>query len=217
MAFRRSADPDSRERLLQAGLAIARERGLRALTVRAVAARAQANLGSFVYHFRTRDTFVAELIERLYAPMMATLELDATHSTDPVANLRRTVLDFVAWVAAQREFLAHLLLDAGAGEPGAMDFVRTLDQRHPALLLRLVAQCQAAGRIEAGAPLHALMFLMTTLAAPVLVFHMLGQHALAPPALAQNLAGYALDPALIRQRLDWALRGLAPVDRDTSR
>ena len=36
-------------------------------------------------------------------------------------------------------------------------------------------------------------------------------------ALAQNLAGFALDPALIRQRLEWALRGLAPVDRDSSR
>jgi TetR/AcrR family transcriptional repressor of nem operon len=55
-----------RERLLQAGLVIAREHGLRAMTVRAVATRAQANLGSFVYHFGTRDTFVAELIERLY-------------------------------------------------------------------------------------------------------------------------------------------------------
>ncbi len=217
MATRRRADPDSRERLLQAGMAMARERGLRTLTVRAVAARAQVNLGSFVYHFGTRDAFVAELIERLYAPMMATLELDATHSADPVANLRRTVLDFVAWVAAQREVLPHLVRDAGAGEPGAVAFVRTLDQRHPALLLRLVAQCQAAGRIEAGAPLHALMFMMTTLAVPVLAFHMLGQHALAPSALVKQLSGLALDPALIRQRLDWALRGLAPVDRDTSR
>ena len=71
----RTADaPDTRERLLRAGLALAAARGLNALTVRAVATEAGANLGSFVYHFGTRDAFVEALVERWYAPLMASLQ-----------------------------------------------------------------------------------------------------------------------------------------------
>ena len=63
----RSAEVDSRERLLRAGLALARRSGLKALTVRAVAAKADANLGSFVHHFGTRDAYLEALIERWLA------------------------------------------------------------------------------------------------------------------------------------------------------
>src|SRR5882724_6500255 len=65
----------SRERLLKEGLVIARRSGLRAITVRGVAARARANLGSFVYHFGSREAFVAELLERWYAPLMAEMQI----------------------------------------------------------------------------------------------------------------------------------------------
>jgi AcrR family transcriptional regulator len=61
---RTADDTDARDRLLRAGHALSRENGISALTVRAVAARAEANPGSFVYHFGTRDAFVEALIER---------------------------------------------------------------------------------------------------------------------------------------------------------
>ena len=209
MARRPTADTDSRERMLAAGLDLARQMGLRKLTVRAVAAQAQANLGSFVYHFGTRDAFVEALMERLYAPLMAGLALSAAQAPDALAGLRSALLELVGWVHSQRQFLAHLLLDAGAGEVGAQRFLKSMDQRHPVLLLKLIRQAQAEGRIAAGDPLHVLMFLMSTLAVPVLLFHILGQHPAAPP-LARTLDGLAGRPERLEQRLDWALRGLAP-------
>ena len=36
--------------------------GLRGLTVRELAAAAEVNLGSFVYHFGNRDAFIDELV-----------------------------------------------------------------------------------------------------------------------------------------------------------
>lgn len=210
MARRTIADTDSRERMLAAGLDLARALGLRKLTVRAVATQAQANLGSFVYHFGTRDAFVEELMERLYAPLMAGLALSAAQAPDALAGLRSTLLELVGWVHSQRQFLAHLLLDANAGEIGAQRFLKSLDQRHPALLLQLIRQAQAQGHITAGDPLHVLMFLMSSLAMPVLLFHIIGQHAAAPP-LARTLDGLAGRPERLQQRLDWALRGLAPL------
>lgn len=211
MPSRRPSDTDSRERLLKAGLEQARRIGLRRLTVRGVATQAGANLGSFVHHFGSRDAFVGELIERLYAPMLARLELDARSGGDALENLRRAVLQVAAWVVAQRDFIAHLLLDASAGEAAAQRFLQSLDGRHPALLLALVRQAQQAGRLRRDDPLHQLLFLMSTLALPAMAFHLIGQRGLAPP-LARALAPYTVEPAQIEIRLGWALRALAPVE-----
>jgi hypothetical protein len=102
------------------------------------------------------------------------------------------------------------VIDAGAGEAGAQRFLRSLDQRHPALLLRLIGQAQRARQLRRDDPLHQLLFLMSTLAAPALLLHLLGQSRAAPPELARALSSFAGDIAQVEIRLGWALRGLAP-------
>lgn len=207
---RQTADNDVRERLLRAGQALVRQKGIKALTVRAVAARAEANLGSFVYHFGTRDAFVGELIERWYAPMFERLRLVADHDADALQALRRVMQQLVAWIVDNRAFLARLVLDAGAGEAGAQRFLRTLDARHPALLLQLIVRAQQAGQLRRDEPLHQLLFLMSTLALPVLAFHLAARRGAGAPAIVKTLATFTTDPARVEQRLDWALRGLVP-------
>ncbi len=214
MATRRSADPQSRERLLQAGDRLARQGGLRGLTVRAVAAQAQANLGSFVYHFGTRESFLAELIERAYAPLMAGLELSAAAVDDPLDKLQHAVSQLLAWAVGQRQLITQILLDASAGEAAAQRFLRGIDQRHPALLLRLIVSAQRAGRLRDDDPLHLLMFLMTSTAAPLLLLPVIAGSGLAPEPFVRALATLAVDPDRIQQRLAWALRGLAPAPRE---
>lgn len=211
MVRRDDAPADTRERLLRAGEKLARAQGFKRLTVRAVTAEAGAHLGSFVHHFGTREAFVAEVIERRYAPMMGSLQGAADHSATPAQALRAALLQLVAWLLDNRGFVAQLLLDAAAGEPAAQRFVQTLDSRHPALLLRLVQQAQQAGSLRAGEPLHQLLFLMSTLALPVLAGQQLARSKLATPQLARAISGYALDLGAATERLDWALRGLAPT------
>ena len=48
----------TRQKLLDTGLAIATDKGLRGLTVRELAAAAEVNLGTFVYHFGNREGLV---------------------------------------------------------------------------------------------------------------------------------------------------------------
>jgi hypothetical protein len=115
----------------------------------------------------------------------------------------------VRWLVDNRVFVAQLLLDAAAGEGAAQRFLRSLDARHPAILLQLIQRAQQAGALRGDDPMHQLLFLMATLAAPVLMFHLLGNSGVAPPALAQALAGLANDAARLELRLGWALRGLA--------
>jgi AcrR family transcriptional regulator len=207
---RTSRTLDSRERLLRAGLALARRDGIKALTVRAVAARAKANLGSFVHHFGTRDAFVETLIERWYAPLMANLRLSADGAVDARVALRQVLLQLVRWLLDNRGMVATLVVDAGAGEVAARRFMRSLDQRHPALLLALIAQAQRDGLLRPADPVHVMLFLMSTLAVPVLVFHLFGSGGVLPPDFARALSRFVTELPQVEQRLDWALRGLAP-------
>ncbi|MBX3658254.1 MAG: TetR/AcrR family transcriptional regulator [Ramlibacter sp.] len=205
-----SPDLDSRERLLLAGLALAEREGIRALTVRAVAAAAGANLGSFVYHFRTRDAFVGEMIERWYAPVMAQLALAADEGGGPVMALRRVLLQLVCWMGTHQAFLSHLLVDAAAGEAGARHFLGSMDQRHPALILALIRKAQQARELCQDDPMHQMVFLAASAGGPVLMFHLLHRSGMAPPELARALSVLAADPTHIETRIGWALKGLTP-------
>ena len=75
----------TRQKLLDTGLAIATEKGLRGLTVRELAAAAEVNLGSFVYHFGNRDAFIEELVELWYAPLYDELKSVAAKGSYPSA------------------------------------------------------------------------------------------------------------------------------------
>lgn len=200
----------SRERLLKEGLAIARKSGLRAVTVRGVAARARVNLGSFVYHFGSRDAFVAELLERWYAPLMAEMQLAVDDKRLPLERLRDLLLQFVDWVRGNHAFIAHVLMDAVSGEAAARRFVASIEQRHPAVLLQAIGAAQAAGALRRENPLHVLLFLMSTLALPAVLFHGIGIGQLFPREFAQAIGPLAIERTALEQRLAWALRGLAP-------
>ncbi len=210
---RRAAPPAAatRDRLLRAGLALARKGGVRAITVRALAQRARANPGSFVYHFGTRDAFLAELLEQWYAPLMTELQLQAAQEeADPLQALRAMVLQMVHWAQANARFVAQLLVDAAAGEAAARRFFGGLESRHPALLLAAIVAAQKAGRVRAAAPLSILLFLMASVALPVLLFQGFDAARVLPAPFVENLRSVVLDLAQAEQRLDWALRGLAP-------
>ena len=144
----------TRDHLLATGTRLARSAGLRELTVRGVCEAAGANTGSFVYHFGTRDAFVAELIERWYAPLMSGLTATVDSGGAPVARLRALVLQLAGWAAANSRFITTLVLDAAAGEAAAQRFLRSLAGRHPPLILRVLREGQKAGELRAADPLH---------------------------------------------------------------
>ena len=207
----RAATDDTRARLLRAGLAIARRSGLRAVTVRGVTARARANLGSFVHHFGTREAFLGEMVESWYAPLLARLQLTLDDSGPVLERLRRFCLALLQFLAEHRGFVTHVLLDAAAGEAPARRFVQALPGRHPALLLRLIAEAQAGGEIHpTEAPPHVMLFILGALALPVMAFTAASGAQLLPEGFVRQVQPYAFEPEHLARRLEWVLAGLRP-------
>ncbi|MEP6607532.1 MAG: TetR/AcrR family transcriptional regulator [Burkholderiaceae bacterium] len=207
-----SARKPTRERLLGAGVRLARHSGLRKLTVRGVCTAAHANLGTFVYHFGSREAFVAQLIEHWYAPLLERLEATVDQDLPPRERLRALALQLAGWAVNNGRLMTHVVMDAAAGEAAAQTFLRSLAGRHPALILRVIVEGQKAGAFRRDEPLHMMLFLMSSIALPILLADRMQQSGLAPAELARAIKSFASTPEHIERRLDWALRGLSLED-----
>lgn len=196
--------------MLVAGRSIIAAEGFGALTVRRLASEAGANLGTFVYHFKTRDAFVKELIEAWYAPVFSRITLAVDARGRPLERLRRAVLQLIDFGVDQEVFLARLLVAATAGEPAARRFVGSIAARHPRLLIKLIRAAQADRTLVRDNPLQILMFLAASVGLPRLLTTAWQGPPLFNAALSANLSRIARDRDRIVQRLDWALRGLSP-------
>jgi TetR/AcrR family transcriptional regulator, cholesterol catabolism regulator len=200
--------------LLDYGLEIVAKKGLRGLTVREVATGAGVNLGSFVYHFKTRERFVEELVELWYAPMYQELQITAANEAqhNAVKKLSATLSQLIVFINQNAGFIGHLLADALAGERTAQTFLLKLPERHPKLLLELIASAQLEGSIIQAPPVQLLMFIMASVGIPMLLVGDLVQGMSWLPPEADQLKQLMRDPQVAQLRLQWALRGIATLD-----
>lgn len=207
----KSKPEDSHARILAHGRRIAARSGLRGLTVRGVAASAKVNLGTFVYHFGTRDRFVAELMESWYAPLYAQLSVTVDEHLPPLQKLRRYVVELAEFLGANRDFVRHVIMDAADGEDAAARFVKSLFGRHPQLLFRLIREAQAAGELREGDPMKLGVTVIGAALFPVVMAGVLMPKGFLPKPVQAQLQQLVLEPEEIERRLEWLLDGLRPT------
>lgn len=93
-------DPDRRNRIARAAIAVISERGIDALTHRAVAAAADVPLGSTTYHFATLDDLLA-----------CALDEAAARSVAQLREWERGLAEDVDFPAALADFVAGSLTE----------------------------------------------------------------------------------------------------------
>jgi AcrR family transcriptional regulator len=199
----------TRDRLLASGRRVVIKHGIRSLTVRQVAAGANANLGSFVYHFGTRDAFVEELIERWYAPLLVRVNKVAAEDGRPMERLRSAILQLVDFSVENDVFMGRILMAAADNDKPACDFMKSLAGRHPRIMLQLVAAAQADRALVDDDPMQVLCFLLASVALPRLVVAAWQGPSLFGKQLSSALSHIARDRDRMEQRLDWAMRGVS--------
>jgi len=88
MPGRKLSGETRQEDILRAAYDVAARRGLMALSLRAVAARAKVSHGTVLFHFRRREQLIAALLERvLYATTILRVPSDVERLTRPSAKL----------------------------------------------------------------------------------------------------------------------------------
>ena len=104
-----------------------------------------------------------------------------------------------------RRLLVRILGDAMSGEPLAADFLKANLPRHIEVIASLVQEAQWEGSMAKAPVPQIIAFMAGAVAAPILVGTALQQNP-----TAQAAAGFVLSEQALAQRIEFALRGLAP-------
>jgi AcrR family transcriptional regulator len=204
------------QRLLEAGFALLPETGCRGLSARKLVEHAGVNLGMFHYHFRNKENFIRILLDQMYEQMFAMLVIKAAESQSPVANLRNALQVLAQFAYRHRRLLLRMVNDALAGEVVAGEFLRASIPRHIAVLAELIAEAQQCGEIVAVPLPQALAFIGGSVVSPVLLGSALVEQAVIPDFLAGAFETNVLSDSAAAQRIEFALRGLAPHKEETT-
>ena len=168
----------------------------------------------FHYHFKTKDTFVRAVLQRMYEEMFSELALQAAGSHPAIVNLRNLLRTLARFARKHRLLMVTLVSEAMNGERLPADFLKANLPRHFALIADLVVQGQREHSIIA-APLPQLMaFIVGAIAAPLLAGSALQQHGLLPRGVAGAFAADVLSEPAMDQRIEMVLRGIAPPTED---
>jgi len=147
------AKPSLREKILDAGLQVMFRHGYNGTSVRDVCAAANAPQGSFTNHFRSKEAFALEVLDRYFA-YVQTLVADALD--DPKRTPRQRLkryLDVISGKLAADEFVRGCLIGDLSLE--AAPHSETLRRRllhifaeWRAPFAACIAEAQAAGEID---------------------------------------------------------------------
>ena len=200
--------------LLRSGLALWPQWGCSGLSVRKVAEHAGVNPAMFHYHFGSKGAFLEAVLQQVYEQMFSQLSASAARDGPVLGRIEEALLTLARFVREHQALLARLAIDAAHGETVVQHFLRTNAPRHLTLLLQLLAEAEGAGLLVPAPPMQRFVFLMGSVAAPMMMVPAMA--ALGVAAAATQGAAQALNDEAIRQRVQWALSALvAPTGGST--
>lgn len=138
------ARSDSRERILDAAERLYAERGLRATSLREIAAAARANTGSIYFHFKTKAELTRQVFGRRLGPLdaerlerLAACERDAAPDPPSVRDILEALVEPLARLTRGGGGGLHFLgvLGRTYSEPDP-EIIRMLEQDHNHTLVR---------------------------------------------------------------------------------
>ncbi|MEK8034102.1 TetR family transcriptional regulator [Ideonella sp. DXS29W] len=192
--------------LLRSGLALWPQSGCAGLSVRKVAEHAGVNPAMFHYHFGSKGAFLEAVLQQVYEQMFSQLSASAARDGPVLGRLEDALLTLARFVREHHALLARLAIDAAHGETVVQQFLRTNAPRHLTLLLQLLGEAESAGLLIPAPPMQRFVFLMGSVAAPMLMVQAMAALGVAPAAAMG--AAQALSDDAIRQRVQWALAAL---------
>lgn len=106
---------DTRERVLEAAACLFAERGFDVVSVRQIAAQAEANLGAITYHFGSKERLFAEIVSREMEVFRARASEIASSEMTPEGKLRALFEGYALRVLHERPQLRLFFAECLSG------------------------------------------------------------------------------------------------------
>ncbi|HEY8468474.1 MAG TPA: TetR/AcrR family transcriptional regulator [Longimicrobiales bacterium] len=149
-----STDPQpdgTREALIAAGRELFALHGYDGASVRAITARAGANLGAITYHFGSKRALYDEVVRRCLEPLAERVLMLAQGSATPLDRIGMVARAFADYMRANPDIPRLMLQALVQGQEPPRAALPTIVRMHGALAA-LVREGQADGSIRPGDP-----------------------------------------------------------------
>lgn len=202
---------DAEKKLLDAGLALSREKCCGAVSIRQLCRRARVNLGLFHYHFKSREAFRRRLLEAGYLEFFSRLSVSTEGPGRPPAKLRRALGTIARFAREHRRMTVGLIKDAINGDRQVARFAGQSFPRHLPLILGIYKEGLRSGDFRRLPEPFLLAFLLGTINVPGLMLTLLEEHGAGRPfgRTLPEVEKDLLSDDAIETRLDLVMAALA--------
>lgn len=153
-------------KMIKAGAALAKAKGLNGFTVREVCAKSKVNLGMFHYYFSTKENFDMAVLKNVYAKMLESIQIKLSPAASPKENVRAILLNIREFVKENRVLISSLGGDIFSGNRKTFKFIAENFTKHAEILLAELKKAQKEGSLAAPSAFDALLMLMPPVALP---------------------------------------------------
>lgn len=196
------------EKLIKAGVALARKKGLSGFTVREVCAKSGVNLGMFHYCFKTKECFDRAVLKTLYRELMDEIVVEVSPDKSARSNVAYILKSINAFAQKNRILLSALVGDVFAGNKSTLAFLTGNFTEHMSVLLQELRRAQAEGEVPAGQVFALAIELVAPVVLPQLVLGLMSRmEGGVAPRVKALLASAAFDRTA-DERIKLALRGV---------
>lgn len=196
------------EKLIQAGVTLARKKGLSGFTVREVCAKSGVNLGMFHYYFKTKECFDQSVLKTLYRELMEEIVPEVSPDKTARENVASILKSINAFAQKNRIMLSALLGDVFAGNKNTLAFLTGNFTEHVSVLLKELRRAQAEGDVPDDKPFLLAVQLVAPVVLPQLVLGLMGRMAGGIPQHVKALLASAAFDRSDEERINLALRGV---------
>lgn len=204
----RAESLDVPQRMIAAGLALAKKRGIENFTVRQVCSKAKVNLGLFHYHFSSRLNFNKEVLKELYKELMTDFDLKIPADLKPEEKLKNTAQIINKFTKNNASLLLSILSDILAGNKEMAVFLKNNFSKHIFIALSVIEECKRKNVLKNFNSLSILFFLAAPAAIPNIISAAF-QKILHPKDYkkAQKIIKEIQSEKLANERFEIAMRG----------
>ncbi len=201
---------DVREQLLAIGTYHFLKEGSKAISVRKIAEESKVNLGSFVYHFETKEKFIHELIRMNYESFLTKFNLELIQANRLSTETERLQFLFRQMAKIEPEFsdfISRVFMETLQGNTYLMKIFAKNPPKHAIAIIEIIKAGQDKKEFRQDLAAFELMFfcMVLTFIPQVLMRRLLVSGAASP---IKFIFDKFLKPESFEKRLDIALKGI---------
>jgi len=133
---------NARQKLINAGIVLARQKGISSFSVRQLCLKAKVNLGLFHYHFVSRQKFNKAVLKELYGNFLKDFDFKSPEDLTPLQELENVSSIIGKFTKENASLLSSLFIEAASGNKEMVSFIKNNFTQHVKFVISVMERCK---------------------------------------------------------------------------